>query len=262
MGYLLYFFIALAATTAGAMTGMGGGVIIKPVLDLLGDFPAAGIGVLSSVTVLAMALVSAGTQLRKKATQDIKVTVPLATGSLLGGCIGDRLLATTIGIIRVNRLVVVLQNICLAAVILAVFAYMRMGERRPVLNARGVAPAVLSGLFLGIVSSCLGIGGGPVNVALILFVFACDIKAATACSILVILFAQVSKLASALLLGDFFSHDLSMLPAMVAGALLGGWLGTRFNQRVPDSVVEKAFAAVQALVLLVCLFNILHNLLP
>lgn len=34
MIYLVSFIIALAATTAGALTGMGGGVIIKPVLAL------------------------------------------------------------------------------------------------------------------------------------------------------------------------------------------------------------------------------------
>lgn len=261
MGYLLYFFIALTATGAGAMTGMGGGVIIKPLLDLLGDLPAADIGVLSSITVFAMALVSAGMQLRKKVA-NLKMTVPLAVGSLLGGTMGDRLLTTIIEIIRVNRLVVVLQNICLATVILAVFAYMRMGERRPVLGVRGIVPAALAGMFLGTISSFLGIGGGPINVALILFVFACDIKAATACSILVILFAQASKLASALLSGIFFSHNLSMLPAMAAGAVLGGCLGTCLNQRLPDRVAERVFASVQALVLLVCLCNILCNLFP
>lgn len=33
--YFLYFLIAFGATTAGSMTGMGGGVIIKPLLALL-----------------------------------------------------------------------------------------------------------------------------------------------------------------------------------------------------------------------------------
>lgn len=54
----VYFLIALLATTAGAMTGMGGGVIIKPLLDLLGDYDAATIGVLSALTVFVMSLVS------------------------------------------------------------------------------------------------------------------------------------------------------------------------------------------------------------
>ncbi len=48
---LLYFFIALICTFAGAITGMGGGVVIKPVLDLMGDFDSASIGALSSITV-------------------------------------------------------------------------------------------------------------------------------------------------------------------------------------------------------------------
>ena len=62
----VYFLIALFATTAGAMTGMGGGVIIKPLLDLLGGYDTATIGVLSSLTVLIMSLVSVAKQMLKK----------------------------------------------------------------------------------------------------------------------------------------------------------------------------------------------------
>ena len=38
--YLLYFFVALVATTIGSMTGMGGGVIIKPAMDFIGTYNA------------------------------------------------------------------------------------------------------------------------------------------------------------------------------------------------------------------------------
>ena len=51
MTALIYFFIALICTFAGAITGMGGGVVIKPVLDMMGDFDSASIGALSSMSV-------------------------------------------------------------------------------------------------------------------------------------------------------------------------------------------------------------------
>ena len=37
MQYIIYFFLALVSTTIGSLTGMGGGVIIKPLMDVLGD---------------------------------------------------------------------------------------------------------------------------------------------------------------------------------------------------------------------------------
>ena len=262
MKHILYFLISLTATGMGALTGMGGGVIIKPMLDALGGLPVADAGILSSATVFSMAIVSAGQQIRRSAEPSLKMAAPLAIGSLLGGGLGDRLLRAVMEGISSNRMVVVIQNICLSLIIIAVFLYMGKGDLRPACDARGVIPALLVGAFLGVISSFLGIGGGPANVALILFVFACNIKTAATCSIIIILFAQASKLTAAALSGELFSRDLTALPVMMAGAVMGGWIGSRFNRRLTDRAVEKAFAGVQALVLLICLFNIHRNLIP
>ena len=56
--FILYLLIALLATFIGSMTGMGGGIIMKPIMDALSHFDSASINILSSVTVFAMSLVS------------------------------------------------------------------------------------------------------------------------------------------------------------------------------------------------------------
>ncbi len=38
MNYIIYFLLTLFATSVGSLTGMGGGVIIKPIMDVMGDF--------------------------------------------------------------------------------------------------------------------------------------------------------------------------------------------------------------------------------
>lgn len=63
MQYVLYFLIAIGATTVGSLTGMGGGVIIKPLMDVLHGFDVQTIGVLSSLTVFSMSVVSIGKQM-------------------------------------------------------------------------------------------------------------------------------------------------------------------------------------------------------
>ena len=60
MQYILYFLIAIGATTVGSMTGMGGGVIIKPLMDVIQGVDVETIGVLSSITVFCMSVVSIG----------------------------------------------------------------------------------------------------------------------------------------------------------------------------------------------------------
>ncbi|HLQ75126.1 MAG TPA: sulfite exporter TauE/SafE family protein, partial [Alloiococcus sp.] len=56
--WLIYFAVGLIATIFGALAGLGGGVIIKPVLDLLGDYDVGTISVLSAATVFSMSVVS------------------------------------------------------------------------------------------------------------------------------------------------------------------------------------------------------------
>lgn len=257
---ILYLFIALGATTIGALTGMGGGVIIKPLCDMLGHYDAATIGVLSCVTVFAMSAVSLSRQLLQGARLDFSTAIPLGFGSVAGGILGQHLLDLIIEASASNGQVVVIQNICLGLLILVVFLYMLFKSRLPTLHLRGIAAGLLTGILLGIFSSFLGIGGGPINVALLIFLFSYDTKTATMCSILTIFFAQISKLGTLFIFGSLGSYDLRVLPWMAAGAILGGFLGATLNRRLPERIVEYAFNGVQLLVLAICVMNIVQSI--
>ena len=52
----LVFLIAFGASLIGGICGIGGGVIIKPLLDMMGVADVAMVSFLSSCTVLSMAL--------------------------------------------------------------------------------------------------------------------------------------------------------------------------------------------------------------
>ena len=126
---------------------------------------------------------------------------------------------------------------------------------------RGVVVSLLVGVFLGICSSFLGIGGGPINVALIIYLFSFDTKTATVCSLVTILFAQISKLATVALTTGFAVFDLSIAPVMIVGAIAGGFIGASLNKKCSEAAVEKAFNAVQLVVLAIAVFNIVRNLM-
>lgn len=64
MVIITYACVVLLATTIGATAGLGGGVIIKPLLDLIGWHSLADISFISTCTVLSMALYSVSNQLR------------------------------------------------------------------------------------------------------------------------------------------------------------------------------------------------------
>lgn len=260
MNYILYLLISLFATTLGAITGVGGGVIIKPALDIIKEFDVGTIGVLSCITVFSMSIVSIIKQMRQKAQIDLKIALPLAVGSVLGGQLGQGALETAISGLKLQQTVVVIQNSVLAALLVGVFLYMMKKDALPTLHVHSILPSVLVGVILGFLSSFLGIGGGPINVAVILFVFSLDIKAATLYSIVTIFFAQASKLAGIVLTTGFEKYNLTVLPVMVAGAIAGGFVGSMLNKRFSKKSVELCFDIVQCLVFLICICNIVRNM--
>ena len=75
-----------------------------------------------------------------------------------------------------------------------------------------------------------------------------------------ILFAQISKLTTVALTTGFGVFDLSIAPVMIVGAIAGGFIGASLNKKCSEAAVEKAFNAVQLLVLAISIFNIVRNL--
>ena len=82
---LIFFLVALTASVAGAICGIGGGVIIKPVLDLLHLETVTAISFLSGCTVLSMSCYSVGKSLlAKEHSVSLNVGTPLALGAAAG----------------------------------------------------------------------------------------------------------------------------------------------------------------------------------
>ena len=258
MMYVLYFLIAIGATTIGAITGMGGGVFIKPILDILGDFDVGSISMLSAITVFCMSLVSAVRQRGSEYRPEGAVAVPLAVGAVVGGNLGSALLGKLIAGIS-GGAVTRTQNIVLAVLILFVIAYMAKKEAIRSPKLRGVLPALAAGILLGFCSSFLGIGGGPINVALIILLFDYPTKKAALCSLITILFSQGAKLVMTALGSGFGAYRLDMAPLMVAGAIAGGLLGAYLAKRMDGERTDKLFQLAQVLILMICVVNIVRS---
>jgi len=259
--FIIYFLIALFATTSGAIAGIGGGIIIRPLLDILGDFDVRTISVLSSITVLTMAFVSAGKQVAQKAKLKYEIVLPLAIGAAGGGVIGQIVFSQVVTALQRGALVTALQNALLLFLVATVFVYMKKRESIKSHNLRGLIPSMLVGLCLGIVSSFLGIGGGPINVALMIFLFSFDIKIATVCSIITILFSQLANVLMVALHTGFGAFDLSMLLPMMIGAVAGGFIGAVLNKKMSARAVENCFNSMQLIVVLIATINIVTNLI-
>ena len=83
--YLVFLIVCFGASIVGAICGIGGGVIIKPVLDSFGVLDVTAISFLSGCTVLSMTTYSV---LKNKISGESHVTMktgfPLAIGAAVG----------------------------------------------------------------------------------------------------------------------------------------------------------------------------------
>ena len=113
-----------------------------------------------------------------------------------------------------------------------------------------------SGFFLGAISVFLGIGGGPLNIAVLMLLFSYEMKEATVYSIATIFFAQISKLGSVLIGGKLMAYDLSLLPFICFAAVIGGFIGTLINQKLNSSKIEKIYLGIIIGLIFVSIYNV------
>ena len=252
-----FFFIALIATTLGAITGMGGGVMLRPALDLFSNLDALSVSMMSSISVFSMTIISIGKQVQQKSIPPLTLSAALALGSLIGGNIGQFLLSNIVRNTE-NHLVIITQNAILAFFILIVLIYMQSKSKIPSRNLQGILPGILTGFALGTLASFLGIGGGPINVAIIIYLFGLNTKAATLCSLVTIFFSQAANLFSAFVFHSHSSYDFSLVLPLIIGAIMGGFLGAICNKKMRTETVERTFKIISLIVLGVCVLNMIN----
>ena len=121
---MVAFLVSFLASTAGAICGIGGGVIIKPVLDLFQMASVSTISFLSGCTVLSMSLYSVGRAAASRdSVVDFKTGTPLALGAALGGVLGKQLFTAVKEAASNPNMVGGVQAGCLTIITLYTLAY-------------------------------------------------------------------------------------------------------------------------------------------
>lgn len=255
---VMCFLISFLSSIVGAICGIGGGVVIKPVLDLFQVASVSAISFLSGCTVLSMSLYSVGrSMLGKERPKQLKSVIPLAVGASAGGLAGKYIFALltqsapgdTVGDV---------QSACLALITLATLVYTLNKHRIATINVQSPLASVAIGLGLGIMSSFLGIGGGPINLVVLYFFFSMDTKTAASCSLFIILFSQITSLAFTLLSGSVPSFRVLTLVLMILGGVAGGIIGRFVNKHISAKVVDKLFMGLIVLIVCISLFNLVR----
>lgn len=238
--------LGLAAGFSSALFGIGGGLVMVPILTLVFGVPIKrAVGTSLAAIVLVSAVGIAAEMIVRPQNIRWVSALALALGSLLGAQIGARILrglpARTLR--RVFAVFIALAGLKMLGLILGGPPAGESGGRLP-LGAPGAVGALALaaiGLCSGIASSLFGVGGGIVIVPALTF-FSTDIPliAARATSLVTIL---PTSLLGALLHRRFDNVDAGLARALVPLAFVGSVLGVIVANRTGEVSLARAFGA-------------------
>ena len=252
---ILFFVVAFLSSIVGAICGIGGGVVIKPVLDMLQMGAPATINFLSGCTVLSMSLYSVSKALRAGDSKvEMSTGTPLAIGAALGGVVGKEMFSAVKNFFDGSPMVGGVQAVALGIITLGTLLYTVNKAKIRTHRTSNKAVCVIIGLLLGIMSSFLGIGGGPINLVVLGFCFSMDTKTAAANSLYIILFSQTASLIATLISG-MPEFRIFALALMVAGGIGGGIVGRKLNKKMDNRAVDKLFIGLMVLIVGICVYN-------
>ncbi len=253
---ILFLIVSFGASIIGAICGIGGGIIIKPVLDLSELAPLSTIGFLSCCTVFSMSLYNVGRSLAdKNRVIDTDTGTPLAVGAAVGGILGNKIFSLVRAAVGSDAVTLTAQSVCLLLLTLGTLIYtIKKSSIKPRPTGNKLACLII-GLLLGGFSSFLGIGGGPFNLVVLHYFFAMESKKAAANSLYIILFSQATNLLVTILGGKVPEFSILALCLMISGGICGGIVGRKISSKIDNKAVDKLFIMLMCVIILICCYN-------
>ncbi|MEO0140359.1 MAG: sulfite exporter TauE/SafE family protein [candidate division WOR-3 bacterium] len=228
MNALVLLASGLGAGLLGSCLGVGGGVILVPILTIITGSPHQAIG--TSLAAIIGVHGSATLFHLREAWVDMKIAFLLGSSMVLGAIIG----AIAAGFVPGKAL-----GIMFAGVALYVATTMFLPARRKpetqsdMLTGPKRKPlGVLLGGFVGMISGMLGIGGGIMNVPVMHLVMGVPTKRAIATSSFLIGTAAGPGAIIYLARGDVLIQTIPpVVIGIIIGALAGAWIARRARPR-------------------------------
>lgn len=264
LNLLIIAIVCFLASTLGPLCGIGGGVIIKPIVDSLGVMGMATTSFLSSLTVLTMSISTLAQQgwgrMRhpEKASEPYPPTaIPLSIGAAAGGVAGKIAFNAIRSSLGSAETIGAVQAAVLFVLAAATIVYTLLRSRIRTLHVNGAAPSALIGVVTGALWAFLGIGGGPFNLVILTLFFSEGTRAAARESILIIAFSQVASLIYTIASGSVPEFAPLMLVLMAAMAVAGSVAGKRMASRITDRGTDVLYTLTLIVVMLLCVRNFL-----
>ncbi|MCL1988633.1 MAG: sulfite exporter TauE/SafE family protein [Firmicutes bacterium] len=248
----VYFGVVLIACVIGSIVGLSGGIIVRPVLDAVGQHDIMNIAFFVSSSIVTMTIVSTYKKMKDGIQINLKVAAMISCGAVFGGMIGNLILDNLLAIMPNEAIVQLIQTgLTIFFVILAI--YFTNSKLQYRIEKQWTYPII--GVILGTIAVFIGIGGGPINVPLFCILFGLSIKEATAYSIVIIFFSHTVNIITLAFTTGLGTFDVQYLLFILPAALIGGFIGSIISKKLSENAVKKAFLATMCGLILLNVYN-------
>jgi hypothetical protein len=249
--------------TVAALTGIGGGVFIVPLLTLFYAFLPANAAGTSHTTIVFTALAATLNYARQRRISyrtGVLFAIVTAPGGFLGAylttVISSRILGAFFGffVIIVVALPMLIPPNSMRVKRTSSFA--ADGEKakngKVVLNSRVMLLAAMLSFLGGIASGLLGIGGGVLIVPILALIVGMPIHLATATSMFTITFTSTSEAVQ-----HYFANQINFEYALLLalGSVLGAQVGAYASKKTSGKNLRLIFGLVLVIVGLQMIFK-------
>ena len=256
MWELLLPIIGFLIGTVSAMSGLGGGVFVVPLLTLFYFFaPANAVGTSLMTILFTAAAATAYYSRQKRIYYKAGLILALATvpGAVLGAYLTSVIAARTLGLIFGFFLIFVAVRMLKEG---SFFRNSRsankdsatvlLGSERELFASKPkFAVGVVLSFFAGLASGLLGVGGGLLLVPIMTLVLAMQIHVVVATSMFSMILTSAAGVAQHYTLGNI-NFEYALLIA--AGSILGAQLGAYSSKRLSNKNLRRIFAVILIIV--------------
>lgn len=250
---LLLALSGLLAGAFGALLGLGGGILIVPILTLGFDMPLTAAVGTSLICVIATSTGGAAVNVRA-GRADVRLGILLGAGTVVGALTGgvvagflpDRVLAALFALLMVYTAITMGRGALRRPSAAAPpepsgQAATPDGATEPAYRTRRLPGAVGGSFLAGNVSGLLGVGGGIVTVPLLHLLMEAPIRVAVATSNFMIGMTAAAGAYAYLFRGDV---DATVAAPVVLGVAAGAAIGARLSARLRHGWLIGLFVIV------------------
>jgi uncharacterized protein len=220
--------LGFVAGIIGSMIGLGGGIVVVPVLTFFGFPPtlAASNSLFAAFSNAIGSTISYSRQKRIDYSLGLKLGLLSIPGTVLGAYISSDV---TPGIFKI------LFGLVLISSAAYIFLRKKIETKEKNLTILMIVFVIGASFFAGIISSFFGIGGGTVFVPLMVVGLGMTMKRAAPTSQFILLFASLSGIITHSILGhpDFIQAGL-----LAVGAFIGGIIGARISLDIKERYLQ------------------------